>query len=69
MPFTYSAEAFPLYLRDIGMSFATATCWFFNAVISITFPRLVGAFQPQGAFAFYGAFNIVGAYFNLFRVR
>ena len=27
VPFTYSAEAFPLYIRDIGMSFATATCW------------------------------------------
>jgi MFS family permease len=24
VPFTYSAEAFPLYIRDIGMSFATA---------------------------------------------
>lgn len=28
VPFTYSAEAFPLYIRDIGMSFATATTWF-----------------------------------------
>lgn len=27
VPFTYSAEAFPLYIRDIGMSFATATTW------------------------------------------
>ncbi len=27
VPFTYSAEAFPLYFRDIGMSFATATTW------------------------------------------
>ncbi|KAG2111361.1 hypothetical protein DEU56DRAFT_920058 [Suillus clintonianus] len=25
VPFTYSAEAFPLYIRDVGMSFATAT--------------------------------------------
>merc|ERR1739841_328365 len=30
VPFTYSAEAFPLYIRDVGMSFATATCWGFN---------------------------------------
>ena len=60
VPFTYSAEAFPLYLRDIGMSFATATTWFFNFVISITFPRLLGAFKPQGAFGFYAAWNIVG---------
>ena len=27
MPFTYSAEAFPLYIRDIGMSYATALTW------------------------------------------
>ena len=60
VPFTYSAEAFPLYVRDIGMSFATATCWFFNFVISITFPRLLGAFKPQGAFGWYAAWNIIG---------
>lgn len=27
VPFTYSAEAFPLYIRDVGMSFATAVTW------------------------------------------
>lgn len=32
VPFTYSAEAFPLYIRPIGMSFATAVCWGFNGV-------------------------------------
>ncbi|KAF5386171.1 hypothetical protein D9615_002387 [Tricholomella constricta] len=60
VPFTYSAEAFPLYVRDIGMSFATATLWFFNFVIAITFPRLLGAFRPQGAFSWYAAWNIFG---------
>ncbi|KAI5123855.1 hypothetical protein M0805_005672 [Coniferiporia weirii] len=60
VPFTYSAEAFPLYIREIGMSFATATCWFFNFVVSITFPRLLGAFQPQGAFAWYAGWNCIG---------
>ena len=28
VPFTYSAEAFPLKVRDLGMSFATAVTWF-----------------------------------------
>lgn len=28
VPFTYSAEAYPLYVRDIGMSFSTAVLWF-----------------------------------------
>ena len=60
VPFTYSAEAYPLYIRDLGMSLATATTWFFNGVLSITWPRLQRAFKPQGAFAYYGAWNIVG---------
>ncbi|KAJ3481748.1 hypothetical protein NLI96_g7449 [Meripilus lineatus] len=60
VPFTYSAEAYPLYIRDIGMSLSTAVLWFFNFVVAITFPRLLGAFQPQGAFGWYAAWNIVG---------
>ncbi|KAH9023578.1 hypothetical protein EDB83DRAFT_2508214 [Lactarius deliciosus] len=60
VPFTYSAEAFPLYIRDFGMSFATAVTWLFNFVVAITFPRLLGAFKPQGAFGWYAAWNIVG---------
>lgn len=44
-----SAEAFPLYIRDVGMSYATAVCWGFNFIVALTFPRLLGAFKPQGA--------------------
>ncbi|KAF5354424.1 hypothetical protein D9758_010723 [Tetrapyrgos nigripes] len=60
VPFTYSAEAFPLYVRDIGMSFATAVLWFFNFIIAITFPALLKAFKPQGAFGWYAAWNAIG---------
>nr|SIP56073.1 putative sugar porter [Yarrowia phangngaensis] len=60
VPFTYSAEAFPLYVRDIGMSFATAVCWFFNFVLAVTWPSLLAAFTPQGAFGWYAAWNVVG---------
>jgi len=60
VPFTYSAEAFPLYIRNIGMSFATAVTWFFNFVVAITFPSLLGAFKPQGAFGWYAAWNLIG---------
>ncbi|KAN0116412.1 major facilitator superfamily [Russula decolorans] len=60
VPFTYSAEAFPLYIRDVGMSFATAVTWLFNFVVAITFPRLLGAFKPQGAFGWYAGWNIFG---------
>ena len=60
VPFTYSAEAYPLYLRPLGMSLATATTWFFNFVLSVTWPSLLKAFKPQGAFGWYAAWNIVG---------
>ncbi|EAA62935.1 hypothetical protein AN3210.2 [Aspergillus nidulans FGSC A4] len=68
VPFTYSAEAFPLYIRDVGMSFATATTWGFNFIVSLTWLSLRDAFTPQGAFAWYAAWNIFGwitAYFCL----
>jgi len=55
VPFTYCAEAFPLYVRDLGMSLATATTWFWNFVLSITWPLLILTFKPQGAFGWYAA--------------
>lgn len=35
VPFTYSAEAFPLYVRDVGMSYATAVTWLFNFIVYV----------------------------------
>ncbi|KAJ8121199.1 hypothetical protein ONZ43_g2288 [Nemania bipapillata] len=66
VPFTYSAEAYPLYIRPFGMSLATATTWLFNAVISITWPALVQAWTNAGAFSWYAAWNIVGWFLVLF---
>jgi len=40
VPFTYSAEVFPLSHREIGMGWAVATCLFWAAVLSITFPNM-----------------------------
>lgn len=54
VPFTYSAEASPLYIREIAMSYATAVLWFFNAVLAITYFRLSKAFTPAGSFFYYG---------------
>ncbi|THH20783.1 hypothetical protein EW146_g643 [Bondarzewia mesenterica] len=65
VPFTYSAEAYPLYVRDIGMSFSTAVLWFFNFVVAITFPRLLGAFKPQGAFGWYAGWDVIGFFLVL----
>ncbi|KAF7592375.1 hypothetical protein BBP40_000359 [Aspergillus hancockii] len=66
VPFTYSAEAFPLYIRDIGMSFATATTWGFNFIVSLTWLPLRDAFGVQGAFGWYAAWNVFGWLFCYF---
>ncbi|OQO13302.1 hypothetical protein B0A48_01530 [Cryoendolithus antarcticus] len=50
VPFTYSAEAFPLYIL----------------FLSLTWPALVAAFSPTGAFAWYGAWNLFGWVFAYF---
>ncbi|KAJ6044239.1 uncharacterized protein N7446_002436 [Penicillium canescens] len=60
VPFTYSAEAFPLHVREVGMSWATATTWCFNFILSFTWPHLVEAFKPQGAFGWYAAWCVIG---------
>ncbi|KAF2134070.1 sugar transporter-like protein [Dothidotthia symphoricarpi CBS 119687] len=59
VPFTYSAEVFPLSHREVGMSWAVATCLFWAAVLSITFPRMLAAMTTTGAFCFYAGLNLV----------
>ncbi|RSL90359.1 hypothetical protein CEP51_000755 [Fusarium floridanum] len=59
VPFVYSAEAFPLATRDLGMSWAVFICWFFNSVIGLTFPSILTAFGPQGTFFWYASWNAV----------
>ncbi|KAH8716996.1 hypothetical protein GQ44DRAFT_398862 [Phaeosphaeriaceae sp. PMI808] len=59
VPFTYSAECFPLSHREVGMGWAVATCLFWAAVLSISFPLILSAFTPTGAFGFYAGLNVV----------
>jgi len=59
VPFTYSAEVFPLAQREMGMAFAVATCLFWASVLSLTFPRMVLAFTITGAFGFYAGLNAI----------
>ena len=65
VPFAYSAEAFPLYIRDLGMAWATATCWFFNFILAFTWPRMMKAMTSTGAFGFYAAWNAIGFFLVL----
>lgn len=57
VPFTYSAEVFPLSHREVGMSWAVCTNNFWATVVSLTFPRQLRAFGSTGAFAFYAGMN------------
>lgn len=41
------------------MAWAVATCLFWAAVLSITFPRMLAALSPQGAFGFYAGLNVM----------
>ncbi|RSL48120.1 hypothetical protein CEP54_013071 [Fusarium duplospermum] len=59
VPFVYSAEAFPLASRYLGMSWAVFICWFFNSVIGLTLPSVLTAFGPQGTFFWYASWNAV----------
>lgn len=59
VPFTYSAEAFPIHVRDLAMSYATAVLWFFNFILSITWFRMKEAFTAQGSFGWYAAWCII----------
>lgn len=58
VPYTYSAEVFPLSHREVGMSWAVATCLFWASVLSISFPRILRAFTATGAFGFYAGLNV-----------
>lgn len=59
VPFTYSAEVFPLSHREVGMGFAVATCLFWAAVLGISFPFLLASLQTVGAFGLYAGFNAI----------
>lgn len=59
VPFTYSAEVYPLSHREVGMSFAVATCLFWAAVLSVSFPYILETLQTVGAFGLYAGFNAV----------
>ncbi|KAI2751962.1 hypothetical protein DTO012A8_9799 [Penicillium roqueforti] len=60
VPFTYTAEVYPLYMRSYGMALGTATMWFCNFILAVTWPSLRAAFTIQGAFAWHASWCLVG---------
>ncbi|KAF2179831.1 MFS transporter [Zopfia rhizophila CBS 207.26] len=65
VPFTYSAEVFPLSHREVGMSWAVATNNFWASVLSLTLPTMLHDMKPQGVFGFYAGLNML-AFFMIF---
>lgn len=63
--FPYTAECFPLYVRTLGTSIAIGHLWFWNFILAITWPSLLDAFKPQGAFGWYAGWNFVGFFLVL----
>ncbi|KAF8635108.1 hypothetical protein AX15_000546 [Amanita polypyramis BW_CC] len=59
VPFTYSAEVFPLTHREMGMAWAVSTNLFYASLLSLTFPRMLAALTSTGAFGFYACLNLV----------
>src|SRR6185437_4394789 len=59
VPFTYSAEVFPLSHREAGMSWAVATCLWWATVLSLTFPLMLKALGVLGSFMIYAGFNLI----------
>lgn len=59
VPFTYSAEVFPLSHREVGMAWAVATCLFWAAVLTVSFPAILASLGVIGAFCLYAGFNVV----------
>ncbi|KAE8136461.1 hypothetical protein BDV38DRAFT_283948 [Aspergillus pseudotamarii] len=61
VPFVYASEAFPLYMRTLGMSFSTATTWTFSFALTFAWPSQLNAMTSTGAFCWYSAWCFVGA--------
>ena len=68
VPFTYSAEAFPLHIRTLGMASATSVTWAFNFLISFAWPKMAEKFTVSGGFAFYAAWNLFGFVWTYFMI-
>ncbi|OXG21713.1 sugar transporter [Cryptococcus neoformans Tu401-1] len=59
VPFVYAAEAQPLTHREIGMSWAVQQNNMWAAVLGLTFPSMLVAMKPWGAFYFYAGTNLL----------
>ena len=59
VPFIYSAEAFPLSHREVGMSVGLSTTSIWEAGLSLTFPSLLVQLGAERTFELYAALNVL----------
>ncbi|MCJ1427554.1 Solute carrier 2 (Facilitated glucose transporter) member 8 [Sticta canariensis] len=59
VPFVYSAESMPLYIRDVGMGCVTSVNWLFNWLIAFTAPGFFVHFHNSGTFFWYAGWCVV----------
>jgi sugar porter (SP) family MFS transporter len=59
VPVAYSAEIFPISHREVGMSFAVSAANSWASLLSLTFPSILSALQPKGAFTLYAILNVL----------
>lgn len=60
------SELFPMRVRGVGTSLATATNWAGSLVISSTFLTMLEKVTPTGTFGFYAGLCVLGAIFVFF---
>ena len=60
MPWTITAEIYPLWARSRCNAVTTAVNWCFNLFVSLTFLSLIATITRQGAFFLYCGFTLVG---------
>lgn len=59
VPCAYSAEVFPLDVREIGMSLGISTANIWATVLSLTTPPLFSAIGDPGVFGLYAGLNVL----------
>ncbi|GAA6033836.1 hypothetical protein JCM8097_000365 [Rhodosporidiobolus ruineniae] len=57
VPFPYSAEVYPLQVRELGMAWATALTWFWNFINALVFPLQIQKWGSLGAFFWFAGWN------------
>ncbi|SMQ49672.1 unnamed protein product [Zymoseptoria tritici ST99CH_3D7] len=69
IPSIYFSEAFPLSHREIGAAFTICVNNAMGSALGLTFPSLLDAITPTGAFGFYAGLNMVAFVVIFFVVR